>query len=149
MFFLAINPKKSLIIASFLVWLMVGCTYEKTTQCQEIIAIANGASHQAKKVTYNSQEKVVKMKDWLQAADIMTIAAKQIEALPIKDPELINYQGNLASIFRIYSQATYDAVQAREKKNLSALKMAHHSAQEAGKLNQALVAKINNYCTVE
>jgi hypothetical protein len=149
MFFAAIKPQKSLLIASFLVWLTAGCTYQKTTQCQEIIAIANEASHQAKQITYNSKEKVVAMKNWLQAANIMTMAAKQIEALPIKDPQLINYQGNLASIFRIYSQATYDAVQAREKKNLSALKMAHDSAQEAGKLNQVLVTKINDYCTVK
>jgi hypothetical protein len=149
MFFVAIKPKKSLLTASFLVWMTAGCTYQKTTQCQEIIAIANEASYQAKQITDNSKETVVAMKNWLQAANIMTIAAKQIEAIPIKDPQLIDYQNNLASIFRIYSQATHDAVQAREKKNLSALKMARDSAQEAGKLNQVLVAKINNYCTVK
>lgn len=149
MFFVAINRQKNLIIASFLACLTIGCTNQKVSQCQDIIAIANAASNQAQKITNNSQEKVVELKTWLQAADIMTVAAKQIEALPIKDPELINYQGNLASVFRIYSQATYDAVQARENKNLSALKTAHNHAQEAGKLNQALVKKINQYCTVQ
>lgn len=143
------QKKKYVIIVSFFAWLIVGCENQKYTQCQEIIAIANSANNQAQKITDSSQEKLAEMKTWLQAADMMTIAAKEIESLPIKDPKLINYQGNLAGIFRIYSQATYDAVKAREKKNLSALKIAHDHAQEAGKLNQALVAKINNYCVAK
>lgn len=142
------NRRKSLTFA-ILAWFIVGCENQKYTQCQEIIAIANGVAHQAQKVAESSQETTVEMKTWLQAADIMTVAANQIEAVPAKDPQLISYQGNLASIFRVYSQATYDAVKARENKNLSALKIARDNAQKAGQLNQALVTKINDYCTVQ
>lgn len=143
-----LGQRKYLTIA-ILTWTMVGCNNQKYARCQEIIAIANGVAHQAQKVAESSQETTVEMKTWLQTADIMTVAANEIEAVPAKDPQLISYQGNLASVFRIYSQATYDAVKARENKNLSALKMARDNAQKAGQLNQDLVTKINNYCTVQ
>lgn len=142
------NRRKYLTFA-ILAWLIVGCDNQKYTQCQEMIAIANSVAHQAQKVATSSQETMVEMKTWLQTADIMTIAANEIEAVPVQDPQLIGYQGNLANVFRIYSQATYDAVKARENKNLSALKIARDNAQKAGQLNQALVTKINNYCTVQ
>ena len=143
------KTKKYLIIFSLFTWLTVGCQNQKYSRCQEMIAIANSATDKAQNIVRDSQEKVIDMKNWLQAADIMTIAAKEIEALPIKDPQLIDYQGNLASVFRIYSQATYDAVKARDNKNLSALKLASNSAREAGNINQTLVEKINSYCVTE
>ena len=117
------RQKKSVVIASVLAWLIVGCQNQKYTQCQEIIAIANKATHQAQKIAASSSDRGKKLKTWLKAADVMNIAAQEIEGLSIKDPQLINYQGNLASIFRIYSQVTYEAVKARENKNLSALKI--------------------------
>ena len=145
---LHLNRRRYLMLA-ILAWFVVGCdNRQKYTRCQEIIAIANGVANQAQEVAESSQETTVEMKTWLQTADIMTVAANQIEAVPVRDPQLIGYQGNLASVFRIYSQATYDAVKARENKNLSALKIARDNAQKAGQLNQALVTKINNYCTV-
>ena len=143
------QQKKTLVIVSFLAWLIVGCNSNKSVQCGNMIAIANGVTNQAKKITNSSEGTIVELKNWLQTADIMTIAAQEIEALPIKDPQLIDYQGNLASLFRIYSQATYDAVKARENKNLSALKIARQNAQQADELNQDLVTKINGYCLAE
>lgn len=132
-----------------LTWFLIGCENQRATQCQDLIEIANGVTSQAKKVAASSQETTVEMKTWLQAADIMTLAANEIEALPLKDPQLIAYQGNLAGVFRIYSQATYDAIKARENKNLSALEIARDNAKKAGQLNQALVTKINSYCTIQ
>ena len=143
------RQSKIFTIASLLAWLIIGCENQKYTQCQEIIAIANKATNQVQKIVDDSSDKEVTFKTWLKAADMMTIAATEIEALPIKDPQLIDYQGNLANIFRVYSQATYDAVKARENKNLSALKIASDNAQKAGKSNQDLVAKINSYCTTQ
>ena len=143
------NSKRYLIIFSLFTSLTLGCNNQKYSRCQEMIAIANSATDKTQNIVRDSQEKVIEMKNWLQAADIMTIAAKEIEALPIKDPQLIDYQGNLANVFRIYSQATYDAVRARENKNLSALELASSAAQKAGNLNQTLVEKINSYCVAE
>ena len=140
---------KCLILISVLSGLAMGCDSQKYAQCQDLIAIANGVTERAKKVTESSQEKAVEMKTWLQTADIMNVAAQEIESLPIKDPTLIDYQGNLAYIFRVYSQATYDAVEAREIKNPSALKNARDNAQKAAKLNKTLVNKVNSYCVLE
>ena len=137
---------KYLTIFSLLGWLLVGCENPKYSQCQEIIAIANKATDRVQKITNDSPATIVKTKTWLQAADVMNMAAKEIETLSIKDPQLIDYRENLASIFRVYSQATYDAVKARENKNLSALKIARDNALKVERLNQDLVIKINDYC---
>ena len=138
-----------LVYAAVLMSLTVGCSNQKYSQCQSIIALANAANNQAQQVTETAPETVVALKSWLQASSIMSKAAQQIESLPTKDPQLIQYQENLASVFRIYSQAIYEAVKARENKNLSALKVARENAQKAGELNQTLVTEINSYCAQE
>ena len=137
----------NLVVTTVLLGSIIGCSNQKYSQCQSIIAIANAANNQAQQVTSAASEKVVTLKSWLQAANIMRKAAQRIENLPTKDPQLIQYQENLASVFKIYSQAIYEAVKARENKNLSALKVARENAQKAEKLNQTLVAQINSYCS--
>ena len=110
----------NLVVTAVLLGSIVGCSNQKHSQCRSIIAIANAANNQAQQVTSAASEKVVTLKSWLQAANIMRKAAQRIENLPTKDPQLIQYQENLASVFNIYSQAIYEAVKARENKNLSA-----------------------------
>lgn len=139
---------KSLLFASVITGLVIGCSNQKYSQCQSIIAIANEANQKAEKITEVSS-KELKMTNWLQASDIMAAAAQKLENLPIKDLELLDYQESLVMVFKTYSQAIYDAVQARESKNLSALKMAREDAQKAGQLNKTLVKEINSYCSIE
>ena len=145
------QPKKlkRLIFASVLIGLIVGCSNQKYSQCQSIIAIANEANQKATKITEVSLEKELKITNWLQASDIMAAAAQKLENLTTKDLELLDYQKSLATVFKIYSQAIYDAVQARESKNLPALKIAREDAQKAGQLNKTLVKEINSYCSRE
>ena len=139
---------KSLAIAFCLFWFISGCENRKYSQCQSIIAIANQATGRVQEITNDSTTEKQYTANWLQAADIMKVAAKEIEALSIDDPQLIDYQNNLATIFRVYARATYDAVAAREKKNISALQAASNNAREIAKVNRDLVTKINSYCQV-
>ncbi|MGD1921760.1 MAG: hypothetical protein ACFCAD_24460 [Pleurocapsa sp.] len=76
----------------------------------------------------------------------MNKAASNIKALHINDSELIKYQNQLVTIYRIYSQATYDAVEARESKSLETLELARMDAQKASQMQQSLVKDINDYC---
>ena len=124
---------------------LVGCNNAKYTECQQIIEIANQANHQTQEmITQSSQP--IEPKIWLEAASIMNQAAEQINALPLDDPQLVNYQNNLVKIFRIYSQSTDDALEARENRNLKALETAVAEAKKAGLLKDELVTGINSYC---
>ena len=77
----------------------------------------------------------------------MRKAAQQLKSLPLNDAELIRYQTGLANVYQIYSQATYDAVKARESKNIDALSVALEFFQQATCLRQQLlIDEINNYC---
>jgi hypothetical protein len=129
--------------------LISGCSVSKNSQCQQIFQIASHVSKETKNLSLSSSEEGLKdMKTWLQAADLMNKAAEQLKALSIEDSQLIEYQNKLAQIYNLYSQATYDAVNARETKNIEALKSARHDAEMAGKLKQESIEGINSYCSL-
>lgn len=142
------NQKNLLLIAVSIVMGMTifGCEENRIAQCEQIFQIAHNVTESNKNISYIDAEQPVEMKSWLQAANNMHSAADNIQALNINNSKLIQYQDQLATIYRIYSQATYDAVQARENQNLDALKSARSDATKAGELQQNLIREINAYC---
>ncbi|MGF1539688.1 MAG: hypothetical protein ACFCU5_04430 [Pleurocapsa sp.] len=121
----------------------------KYSQCEQIFKIAHQVNQEAKSIkSMNAEAKDIpqNLKNWLEAADLMEQAARQIQALEFNNAELIKYQTGLANIYQIYSQATYDAVQARESKNINALISARDRASTAEAIQQKLVRDINSYC---
>lgn len=137
---------RSLLAISLLSLFTVGCEENKAAQCEQIFQIAQDVSENNQNASYIGDQQSFEMKSWLQAANNFSQAADNITALKINHRELINYQNQLATVYRIYSQATYDAVTARENKNLSALKSARNDATKAGEIQHELIKKINTYC---
>lgn len=137
----------SLVLLSIIISLWIfGCNENRYTQCEQIFQIAHNVTNNTQKINSTSSQKPQEIKSWLKAAALMTSAAQQIRSLPIYDTELIRYQTGLANIYQIYSQATYDAVKARESKNLEALIAARSHAATANQQQQLLVDEINAYC---
>lgn len=126
--------------------LVSGCGENKFTQCEQIFQIAHGVTENSKNVSYTSDGQPTEMRSWLKAAEMINKAANKIRALHINDSELIRYQNRLVRIYRIYSQATYDAVNARENKNFAALETARIDAKKAGEMQRNLIQEINAYC---
>lgn len=126
--------------------LAVSCGETKYAQCEQIIQIANGVVNEKTKLIDTSDSTKIESKTWLQAARMIYQAAQKLEGVNLQDPKLIEYQSDLAQVYRIYSQATYDAVQAWESKNLQALQVAHTDAEKAGQWEEKLGKIINNYC---
>ena len=124
----------------------VSCSETKYAQCEQIIQIANGVVNEKTKLIDSNNSTDVESKTWLQAARTIAQAAQKLENIELQDPKLIKYQTDLAQVYRIYSQATYDAVQAWENKNIQALQVAHTDAERAGQLEEKLGNVINNYC---
>jgi len=131
------------VASALLVW---GCGENKLTQCEQIYRIAQGVTQGSKNVSYTNEEELNEMKTWLETARMMERAANQIQALHINNISLIEHQNKLATVYHIYSQATYNAVQARESKDLSALKLARTDAQKAGEMQQEVIKELNAYC---
>ena len=141
-----LRPGNYFCLVAIALSLLSGCGISKNTQCEQIFQIASYVSNETKSVSYSSQESLKAMKIWLQAADLMDKASAQLAALSIQDSQLIEYQARLAKVYHLYSQATYDAVNARETKNIEALKSARRDAEMAGKIRQESLAGINRYC---
>lgn len=125
---------------------MSACGEQRYTQCEQIFQIAHSVTNTTRKINSTSTEQLQEMKSWLQAAALITKAAQQLKSLPLNDAELIEYQASLADVYQIYSQATYDAVKARESKNIDALLVARSHVKIADKRQQLLIEEINDYC---
>lgn len=137
--------KKNWYLLCIISLILGSCSNAKYAQCQQIIEIANQVSSQTQEIIDGSGGSK-EAKVWSKAITIMNLAADKLDTLSLQDPKLAEYQNNLAEIFRLYSQATNDAIEARETKNLKALKSAVAEAQQAGVLKEQLVKGINSYC---
>lgn len=147
---LKINCSKSnywsMLVIVLLSFSTMGCEENKSTQCQQIFHIAQDiktTNQHLGKVNEHSPEI---MKEWLQAANEFNQAADRLAVLELNRSELIKYQNQLITLYRIYSQATYDAVNARENQDLPALQFARQDAIKAGIIQQKLIREINTYC---
>ena len=124
----------------------VACEPQKYAECEQIITLANNVTKQTQAIAENFSDHDQDLENWLEASEMMKQAATNIEALEIKDSQLIEYQESLVNIYQVYAQATDDAVKARETRDLPALQSARDDAKNAGKINNDLVKNINNYC---
>ena len=141
---LSSNNSLSIILWGFISIFVVACESRKYTECQQMITLANKVTKQTQAIAEKSSDR--DLANWLEASEIMKQAAENIAALEIEDSQLIEYQGSLTNIYRVYAQATYDAVNARENRNLSALQTAREEAKNISEVNYSLVKNINKYC---
>lgn len=136
---------RSILLKIALSLLILGCE-DKFSQCEPIFQIAHHVSDRSKEIHYTGDRQLTEIKSWLETAGIMNQAADKLEALKTENSKLIEYQNQLATVYRIYSRATYNAVKARENKNIEILKSARKDAEKAGKMQRNLVREINAYC---
>ena len=127
--------------------LFSGCSGDRRyAQCEQIFQIANRLNENVNNLGYFNDRQPTEMKSWLEAARAIERAANHLEALQINDSQLIEYQNKFVTVYRIYSNATYDAVKARENRNFQALESVKNDAQKAGQMQQDLIEEINAYC---
>jgi hypothetical protein len=124
-----------------------GCEENQSAECEQIFRVAQDVQQSNQKIS-KSNEQSDETKNWLEAANTFSQAADRIALLEINRSELIKYQNQLVTIYRIYSQATYDAVKARENKDLPTLQAARQDALKAEAMQQKLIREINTYCTL-
>ena len=135
----------SIFLSSLLGLLAVGCEENKLAQCEQIFQVAHHVNANNLELSRLDEVQLVGLENWLQAAEEMHRSAEAIETLKLDNSKLIQYQNQLATVYRIYSQSTHDAVTARENKNLEALESARSDAIKAG-MQQNLVREINAFC---
>lgn len=136
---------QSILVIVILSLFAVGCEENKSSQCEQIFRVVQDVQQNNQNAS-DANEQSDEKKSWLQAANRFNQAADHIAVLKINYSELMTYQQQLITIYRIYSQATYDAVTAKENKNLLALKSARQDAVKAGVIQQKLIQEINTYC---
>ena len=139
--------RRSTIIITFSLtvsFLSASCSAPKFSECKQLSKIATEISHQVIELSDNrttkNPEKV------LQVADVFEEGAQAMESLELKDTELQEYQKNFAQFYRNQAQVTRDFIAARDRKDISAAKLAHQNMEKLGNTEEKLVTQINNYC---
>ena len=82
----------------------------------------------------------------LQVADVFEQGAQAMESLELKDTKLQEYQRNFAQFYRNQAQVPRDFIAARDRKDISAAKLALQNLQKLDNTEKKLVTQINNYC---
>jgi hypothetical protein len=140
-----INNYQLILVIISLSLFAFGCEENKSVQCKQIFRVVEDLK-QNNQNARDANQQSDEMKSWLQAANQFNQAADRIAILKINHSELITYQNQLVTIYRIYSQATHDAVRAKENLDLPALKSARQDAIKAGVIQQKVIRQINHYC---
>ncbi|MDJ0713404.1 MAG: hypothetical protein QNJ54_04180 [Prochloraceae cyanobacterium] len=126
-------------------FLTISCSADtKFYECKQIVDITIDTSNQITDLSDNLKTKDTEKV--LQVADAFEAAAKKMEAVPINDEKLLEYQADFAKFYRNHAQVTRNFIEAREDKNLSAAKLARQKLQKLGDTEKELVTAINNYC---
>jgi hypothetical protein len=138
------NPK--VILLSVFLYFFVSSCGDKFSQCQQIIKIANRVVTETKDLTLSDRPTENELNNWLKAAKLVEKASQEIKSLNIKDAQLINYKDSFASIYQTNSQATYEIVKAIQNRDIAIVKKVQEKVTKAGKLEQEIGIKFNNYC---
>jgi hypothetical protein len=73
-------------------------------------------------------------------------AGQQVQALNLKDNQLITYQQELANIYDGNAEATRNIINAIKSKDILTAKLAQDQVRQIGKKEQLLITQMNQYC---
>jgi hypothetical protein len=134
-----------ILLSIFLCFCTISCG-DKFSQCQQIIKIANRVVTETKDLTISDRPTTKELNTWLEAAKTVENASKEMKSLNVKDAQLVNYKDSFSSIYQTNSQATYEIVKAIEDRDIAIAKMAQEKVKKAGKLEEEIGTKFNDYC---
>ncbi len=122
-------------------------------ECQQLLEEINGIVIEAQSITLPEQNKTnpdpnvePNLELWLQAADVLQKGSESIAALPIKTEILKDYQTQISKVYGEQAQATYEMVEAWQKKNLIKAIAAQKLTKQAGELEKTTGEALNAYC---
>lgn len=121
--------------------LLNSCAETKTAQCQKIFLITKKMADESEKNRNTKDSKQV-----LQVADMFEQSAEQLKKLELKDPQIAQYQQQLADIYQGNASTTRSFVKAIENKDIPTAKLAQDEVKQIGKKEQELITATNQYC---
>jgi hypothetical protein len=122
-------------------FLTVGCAETKISQCQKIINITQKIAQESEKFRQTKDiQQVLKM------ADAFETVAKEMQALQVKDEQLVQYKTGFIDVYKGNAEVTRKFIKAFEDKDMMAAKLMQKQVQIIGQKEQQLVTDMNRYC---
>ncbi|TVQ61493.1 MAG: hypothetical protein EA366_03030 [Spirulina sp. DLM2.Bin59] len=120
------------------------CAASRLLQCNNLVAIANGATAEIEILTedQNTQDPLI----WLQAADTLDKAAQDMQTLGLDDPQLQQYQGEFVTMYTEIAKATRAYSQSYKELNREGVDVAKVKLEQAVQRETDLVDGVNTYC---
>lgn len=124
--------------------LTASCADTRYSQCKQIIQISIQVKEQIEQLCQDCESE--NSQEALQVADVMESSATKMAAIEIDYEELQGYQSGFVGLYRGWSQATRDFVEALNQKDIKAAQSAKEKLQQFGSQEKEIVDGINNYC---
>ena len=118
-------------------------------ECQELLDTINSVVTEAQNITESEQSldgDDPNLDVWLQAADTLKQGSEAIATLDIKSPILATYQTKISEVYSEQAEATYNMVDAWQKKNLDTAFAAQNRTKAAGEVEKVTGESLNTYC---
>lgn len=139
------RPTATIIFLSTAMGLLTtSCADTRYSQCKQIIQISIQVKEEIEELCQDCQSE--NSQEALQVADVMESSAAQMASIEIDYEELQGYQGGFVELYRGWSQATRDFVEALNQKDIKAAQSAKEKLQQFGSKEKEIVDGINNYC---
>jgi hypothetical protein len=129
------------ILLVFVNFFTVGCAETKISQCQKIINITQKIAQESEKFRQTKDIKQV-----LKMADAFETVAKEMQALKLKDEQLVQYKTGFIDVYKGNAEVTRKFIKAFEDKDMMAAKLMQKQVQIIGQKEQQLVTDMNRYC---
>jgi small-conductance mechanosensitive channel len=132
-------------IATSLVGIVLaGCSENKATQCNRLIAAANPAAEAVLAVTPSTNPQDLEALSII--ATTLDRATQQMQEVELSDQQLQRYQDRLITIYSTASQTILALIAAQKGQDNLSEQAAYRQLQTAAKPEDTLVTEVNDYC---
>lgn len=132
---------RSIVIATVVSGLAVGCNERKITQCNRLTEIANKTAGEVQTVVRDNA--VPNNGAFLKVAAQYDQGKTDMQAVNFSDPQLQTYQQRFVEFYADVAKSARDIAQGMGEENPEAAKQAFQSATS---LEVPLVQEVNTYC---
>jgi len=123
---------------------LVGCGASKTAQCQKLILVTQSLAQESEKYRQSTDPKEV-----LGVAERFEEASQKLEGFKLADPQLSQFQSQLAAIYQGNGETTRTLIAALDSKDILTVRLAQDKVKKIGQQERQVITEMNRYCQTE
>ncbi|MFN5515875.1 MAG: hypothetical protein ACK5CA_14330 [Cyanobacteriota bacterium] len=123
---------------------LVGCGASKTAQCQKLILVTQSLAQESEKYRQSTDPQEV-----LGVAERFEEASQKLQGFKLADPQLSQFQSQLAIIYQGNGETTRTLIAALDSKDILTVRLAQDKVKKIGQQEREVITEMNRYCQTE